>query len=490
VKSDILIYIDSAGTDEELSFGGSFIPAALAERCASIAGAGEVFYSIPRSYSGSLAGGANTLVRSGHDGVDFWKETFSRTGSEHLCKVRAESPFLDAAVIGAMIDTHLSYLAEFTFSENLPAGFSCEIVSRELIDAIPEFSEKTLPLSQVIKANINHFDVEIFYREPDIRDKRISFLTTSRRDRRVMEAIHKEHGIPSYAEVKSVIEHNPDLLYVGPSYLEIELTGRCDLDCLFCYRKTLGAEHGDMDPALAKGLFEQMKRFGLPYTVCFGGSGEPLMHRNFYEIASLAAAEPLVESVIVETNGLYADANYRNFIMDAGRKIRTIVNINGYNADTYQKLHGADRFEAVLQNILALAETARDRLHVQVMKINETEPFLDAYYDYWEKHKVQIILQKQNTFLGRIPDRRYSDLSPLERIPCWHLQRDLYITADGGVSFCKQDVDGACSPGNLGAVSLADIWETKKKDFVREYAKDYPSKPDCASCDEWYTFNF
>ena len=51
----------------------------------------------------------------------------------------------------------------------------------------------------------------------------------------------------------------------------------------------------------------------------------------------MAAAEPLVESVIVETNGLYADANYRNFIMDAGPKIRTIVNINGMNAETYRE---------------------------------------------------------------------------------------------------------------------------------------------------------
>ena len=196
MKSDILIYIESARTDEELTFDGSFVPASLAELSAAIGNAGAVYYSIPPSYAGSLAGGTNSLVRSGHDGVDFWKETFDRTGSEHICKIRAESPFLDASVIGAMIDTHLTYLAEFTFSENLPAGFSCEIVSRELIDAIPEFSEKTLPLSQVIKANINHFDVEVFYREPDIRDKRISFLTTSRRDRRIMEAIKKERQHP------------------------------------------------------------------------------------------------------------------------------------------------------------------------------------------------------------------------------------------------------------------------------------------------------
>jgi hypothetical protein len=54
---------------------------------------------------------------------------------------------------------------------------------------------------------------------------------------------------------------------------------------------------------------------------------------------------------------------------------------------------------------------------------------------------VPIILQKQNVYLGRVEDRRYSDLSPVERIPCWHLQRDLFILSDGTVGFCKQDVD-------------------------------------------------
>jgi len=490
VKSDILIFIDSAGSDEELTFNGSFLPGALTERCSQIKKCGAVYFSVPGSYSGSLSGNSNCHTRSGHDGVDFWKETFSRTGSEHICKIKAESPLLDVSLIGEMIDTHLEYLAEFTFSENLPAGFSCEIVSRALIDAIPELSEKTLPLSQVIKANINHFDVELFYKEPDIRDKRISFLTTNRRDRRIMEGICRENNAPAYAEIRPLIERRPEILYIGPSYLEIELTGRCDLDCIFCYRKTLGAVHGDMDPALVKGLFEQMRRFDLPYTVCFGGSGEPLMHRNFYEIVSLAAAEPLVETIIVETNGLYADENYLNFIMDAGPKIRTIVNINGFNAETYRSLHGTDNFDAVLRNVLGLLQSDRERLYVQIMKIKETEQFLDAYYDFWEKNNLQIILQKQNTYLGRIQDRRYSDLSPVERTPCWHLQRDLYITADGSVSFCKQDVDGVSSCGNLGADSLAGIWQKKKAGFLQEYRKDYPTSPDCKSCDEWYTFNF
>ena len=74
------------------------------------------------------------------------------------------------------------------------------------------------------------------------------------------------------------------------------------------------------------------------------------------------------------------------------------------------------------------------------MKINETEPFLDRFYDFWEKYKIPIILQKQNTYLGKIQDRNYSDLTPLERTPCWHLQRDLVVLVDGSVPLCREDI--------------------------------------------------
>lgn len=489
MNSDILLYIGAGTVDEELYFDNRYLPELLSERLLKEI-SGAVYYSIPETYTGKLVGAKDCFVRKGGDDVDFWKDIFSRSGSDHLCRINADSPFLDPSIIREMIDLHLNYLAEFTFSENLPAGLSCEVISKELISSIPDSAEKTLPLGQVVKSNINHFDIELFYKDPDIRDKRISFLSSSKRDRKIMENIVKKNGsVPPYTEIRNIIENSPDVLYTGPSYLEIELTGECELECLFCYRTTLKQTHGAMEPAIFARIIEQMKSFNLPYTICFGGSGEPLMHPSFYEIIKLAAGDPLVQNIIIESNGLHVDANYRNFLIESGRKITTIININGKDAETYTRLHGRDFFERVKTNVLALKESAGDRLYIQIMKINETEPYLDAYYDFWEKQSLPIILQKQNTFLGRITDRRYSDLSPLDRIPCWHLQRDLYVTADGSVSFCKQDVDGQHSSGNIRTDTIPNIWEIKKSAFINEYKKNYPAQPDCKLCDEWYTFN-
>ncbi len=295
-------------------------------------------------------------------------------------------------------------------------------MSGELAKALPETERDTLPLSKVVRSNINQFDVELYYRDPDIRDRRLSFRSGSRREKRIMEELARAAGkIPPYGELKKLMDENPGALCAAPSYIELELTGRCDLSCLFCYRTALERTRGDMDPALFRKILADMKDFVLPYTLCLGGSGEPLMHGKAVELTGEALADRNIERVIVETSGLYMDEAYRSLASgeDGGRLI-TIVNMNGCDSGTYAALHGEKHFDRVVDNIMALREALggdSSRLYVQVMKINETESFLDRYYDFWEERKIPVILQKQNTYLGMIEDRRYSDLTPLERTP-------------------------------------------------------------------------
>jgi spiro-SPASM protein len=334
--------------------------------------------------------------------------------------------------------------------------------------------------------------VEIYYSDPDVRDTRLSFRSGNLREKVIMERILERHGaVPRSEEIRDAIIKNPEVLFAGPSFIEVELSGRCDLDCLFCYRKTLEGEHGDMELPVFMSILEGMRHFRLPYSICFGGSGEPLMHGMFYRVCEAALKEELLSTIVIETNGIYADDNFRSFLSTAaGGVIKVVVNINGYDGETYRALHGNDYFEQVYQNIMKLQEVAAPgSLYVQIMKINETDTFLDRYYDFWEKTGVPIILQKQNVYQGRIQDRRYSDLSPIERTSCWHLQRDMYILADGRIAFCKQDVDGSNARGSLKDTALPELFERARNDFLQDYRGRYQTFPDCSSCDEWYTFN-
>lgn len=490
-----LLYVENGISDEDLTFSGRFLPDELKKKLLSIESIDDVCWSVPDNYTGKLSGREKCFRRTDNDDTAFWKKLFSDIKADNIIRICCDSPFIDTAIINDMLAVHTKYLAEFTYSENLPQGFSCEIISKELVSALPDTEEKTLPLNQVIRSNINQFDVELYYREPDIRDKRLSFRSGNPREKMIMERILAVSGsIPQYEKIREIIDNNPHILYLSPTYIEIELTGRCDLDCIFCYRGALKKIRGDMDAAVFRKILAGMSSFRLPYSICLGGSGEPLMHEKFYEIMDLALNESLLQNIIIETNGIYADNNFKNYIKNknAGRgRIKIIFNVNGMNNETYTALHSKDYFEKVAQNIKDIRDAVADKesIYVQIMKISETESFLDKYYDFWEKNKIPIILQKQNTYIGKIKDRRYSDLSPLERTPCWHLQRDMNILCDGRICFCRQDIDGELSGKNISEQTIEEIWKQSEEFFIKDYKKNYSQRPDCKSCDEWYTFN-
>ncbi len=501
---DAIIKIDDHQTDRELLFKDIYVPELIEKKITASNPETRIYYSVPAEYNGRLKNTDKTFVRDSADDINFWKKFFSSTGSVNAAIINGDSPFFDMEILKEMVDVHTRYLAEFTFSENLPDGFACEIISGELMNQIPDIKEKTLPLGKVIRANINRFDVELYYKDPDIRSKRITFRMNNPRDLKIMENLYSlKKTIPSYIEIKELIESNPETLFVGPSYLEFEITGKCSLDCMFCYRKSLvSGEHGNMNSGTLDKILNEMRDFALPYTVCFSGSGEPMEHPEFYGLMELCVKEPLVEQIIIETNGIFANSNFKNYMLKPeNSKIKVIINNNGLDKHSYMRFHKTDAFDKVLKNIQSLRElnSGAERVYIQIMKINETDEigkeneiksYLDKYYDFWEGEKIPIILQKQNVYFGRIPDRRYSDLSPVKRIPCWHLQRDLYILSDGTVAFCKQDIDGENSYGNINTESLHEIWTRQKKSFINDYLGNFPEKPQCKDCDEWYTYNF
>lgn len=500
---DVLFYVENGMTDMELTFSGMFVPLTLKEKIQGVSNDSRFFYSLPADYSGRLKDEKYSFTRDAANDLAFWKNIFEETSAAHIAVIKADAAFFDPEVFTEMGEVHVRYLAEFTFSENLPEGFTCEIYSSELVKHLPDTDEKTLTLDKVIKSNINQFDVELFYKEPDIRDKRISFRLTSPRERKIMEnifALNKK--FPLYRDVRGLIESNPGTIFTSPAYVELEITGECSLDCIFCYRKSLKHNRGHMDKSLFMKLLESMRGFGLPYTLCFGGSGEPSDHPGFYAFMDAAVAEPLVELLVIETNGTKAGLNFKGYLeKPENSKIKVIVNNNALDNKSYARLHGGTDYNSVFNNIISLSELNNngERVYVQVMKIKETDEFenegdtktyLDRFYDFWEGNRVPIILQKQDTYLGRIEDRTYSDLSPIRRVPCWHLQRDMYVLSDGTVSFCKQDVDGENAYGNITVTELGTILGKQRDAFHADYRGKLCTSPDCAACDEWYTFNF
>ena len=116
---------------------------------------------------------------------------------------------------------------------------------------------------------------------------------------------------------------------------------------------------------------------------------------------------------------------------------------------------------------------------------------LESFFRFWRDKNSpsggKVIIQKYNSYCGKLPDKKSADLSPLERNVCWHLKRDMIILFDGTVPLCRQRGFGNIQ-GNAFSEKICDIWN-KRENMIRNHI-DSNYGDLCGACDEFYTFNF
>ncbi len=113
-------------------------------------------------------------------------------------------PCLDESLSLELYQRHDRYLSQYSYSENLPPGIVPTILSREFTNAIPE-SIQTSAQDYLLK-NINHYDVEIFYHSPDLRQYRLDFSLKNKRSLNLVRGFLKSKEEWSYSEIHPWIE--------------------------------------------------------------------------------------------------------------------------------------------------------------------------------------------------------------------------------------------------------------------------------------------
>jgi spiro-SPASM protein len=138
------------------------------------------------------------------------------------------------------------------------------------------------------------------------------------------------------------------------------------------------------------------------------------------------------------------------------------------------------------------------------VRVRGFEDDIELFYRSWKedvpeqvlsagrKDGSHIIIQKDDDFAGALPKMQASDLSPVKRRPCWHIQRDMNILLDGGVPGCRENLAALKGDadvwGNAFSDELSNIWEKGAALYGGHCKAEYSSV--CALCDEYYTYNF
>ncbi len=432
------------------------------------------------------------------------KKIFSNTDINHILYFTSIHPFWDFSITSRLLEYADEYYPDYTFGENIPPGMVPDIFSRSFAETLEnEFqdllnSPVDFEVIPFMRKNLNNFHVEIHYESPDFRMLRLDFSLKS--DRSILEShqFFRQAGIPDYSALEKIMADNPEILYTQPSYLEVEIHSGCDYACTFCPRQYIPIPEKSIQPEALDKISSFLDQSLRDVTITLGGMGEPLLHPDVFGIFRRFLPHPALKRLIVETNGFYLETIIPALpeLAEHIGKILFIINFN--SIEKYETIHGAPAgaLEKINRNLRDLTQVYREqnwnleKIYIQMLKIEENEMETDAIYAMTKELGISFLLQKYNTYLDLMPQKRVSDMTPLERSFCWHLRRDIFIRADGSVSYCKQDVAGKIPVGNLKNEEIQDIFHRRQTDWIRNYRADYPENPACAVCDEYFTFNF
>lgn len=405
---------------------------------------------------------------------------------DHLVIFHSHAPLLDLGLTREMIEAHLESIADYTFAEHYPQGFAPFIINKTTFKKIlltvqgnnTVYHAKAM--EDILHMDLNAYDVEMVVSDEDLRFIRDSFFVDSKRHFLLVQALFdKKVGANQLLEA---VNTEPPLLRPLPTFIELELSRLSEQtrknwpDC-------------SAEEFLSFGLFQKLmddlKPWAEESVIELGGYGEPLQNP---EIEKILSSLNLYENFtfILKTNGALFH-QYRNL---AGKAVnlKVVFTLDAPSAELHKELRGSDDFDQVEENIELFLKTHPRRGYIQITRMKSNEEMLEGFLNRWRAFQDNIIIEKYNDFSGAFADEKVVNLAPLKRFPCWKLQREVFIHADGKISLCSQDFDKKNIIGDINQEALSVVWDKAGVLYSAHWKENYPRL--CEDCDQWYIFSF
>ena len=433
-------------------------------------------------------------------------------------------PFYNESLSQKMRKTHEEYKAEYTFADGYPYGYSPEIIDCGALGILEEMAatnhkeigDKPVERDSIynlLKTEINNFEVEAVLADGDYRLLRLAFHTGKKENYLSSLALFNKAGdMEDCEKLSEIASKTPEVLKTVPGFYNIQLADYVSNNAIYspyngAYEKLNCLSPLKSNKVMAyedfSRLIDKIAAFSDTAVVSLSAWGEPFAHKDILKmVEKVLSYEGL--SVFIETDGtLITEETAKQLELirnnaaqrtNGWDKLMIAVALDGVTENMYKTVHNncnEDDFNKALASVTLLSAHIPGSVYPQFTRMNENESELESFFRYWnEKTNCtggNFIINKYDDFAGLLPQRKPADLSPIERDPCWHIRRDMTILTNGDVPLCRAYVLSNIQ-GNAFRAPLEDIWAKLNNTLKEHIDKKYNEK--CGKCDEYYTFNF
>lgn len=301
---------------------------------------------------------------------------------------------------------------------------------------------------------------------------------------------------------------------VPPLRLQVEVTNRCNINCIMCSRHKNPLQLGDMSPDLYDKVVAISEH--AQETILFG-YGEPIVSKAFYELLPRLRSSRFV----FYTNGLIMTPRLLDRILSEARpKLHSLVfSIDGGTAETYNRIREQSSYEKVMENLAAMVEYRKAKglkysIPVEFVAMRDNVRELPALFEQLDRAGADRLdvshlvvwdeeLRDQSLFYhqdlcreafaevaavakGR---RLHLDLPyafgapPSQELPSCPLPwRYVMVSFEGDVRACCFAPD-VLTMGSLNAEPFGEIWHNQKYRELRRSLSGGKGFPCCLTCE-------
>lgn len=269
-----------------------------------------------------------------------------------------------------------------------------------------------------------------------------------------------------FQSVYSNVNKRPKKISIFPSFVDIELTNYCNLNCRMCPRSLSERKEGFMCNNLFRKVAKECKQFNTPVRLI--GWGEPLLHPEICEFVRYIKQKEN-QLLHITTNGLAFKAKDMSTIIK-NRVDSIIFSLQGANARQYQDMRRIDRYYIVKDVVQRFIQKRGNNklpfIQVSTTTTTETKKEKEQFVNEWLPLVDAVSIGKTNmSFFELNPTKKY--------VPCTEVYHQIQVDYDGKVSPCCGDFDNYLTIGNAFWESIYNIWnKSKKLNCIRELLKN------------------
>lgn len=446
---------------------------------------------------------------------------------EHFVRIQANAPLVDFNLLDDLLAHHMEGRYEYSYNEYLNGvlwGMGCEVFSTDLIEQLANMQlrkDQLVLLGGYLRQNIDKYrtyaypykqnrslykvnietekDLEVV-RElvANLSDITVELVSSYLDSHKLLAKYNRQFPLKETGTEKLLlneekvkkIRKNLDVDYSYPISVELTLTNRCNLACVYCSDMELRRRQG-MGEKLSKevlfSLFDDLARGGTRGIVLEGG-GEPTLYDGFSEVVQYARKSGLAVGLI--TNGTQ---ELKPHLLEQFEWIR--VSLDASTAEEYQALKGVDCFENVISNIAKYAQhcpsvgvgyvvTNKNISQIEplVMRLRELDvsyiqcrPVVDNEEIYPRGIDLSYLTFYQNEKFGVMVDGMIENAEGGNHgLPCYAHSITSIISGDGSVYICgRLNIYDWLKPiGNIREHSFHSIWNGDERKRQAQQIKD------------------